>query len=84
MTTTDRELLPCPFCGTAPRIRIEQLSERYAYAERVICECPSCGCAQSAIGDTSKGGYADNSTVRSRAYAAWNRRAAAAMAGEGE
>jgi len=74
--TTENQLLPCPFCGTAPRTRIEQLSERYAYAERVICECPNCGCAQSAIGDTSKGGYADNSTVKSRANAAWNRRTA--------
>ena len=76
---TDRELagcalLPCPFCGGAPVRDRRGLSEVYAYADQVTYKCSGCGVERSAIGDTSKRGYADNSTVEQRAIAAWNRR----------
>lgn len=76
---TDRELagcalLPCPFCGGTPVRDRRGLSEVYAYADQVTYKCSGCGVERSAIGDTSKRGYADNSTVEQRAIAAWNRR----------
>jgi hypothetical protein len=73
----NKELLPCPFCGTQPKPpRTETLDERFGYADQVTIQCPSCLCARGARGDTSKPGYADNSTVEQRAIAAWNRRSA--------
>ena len=72
---TEQTLLSCPFCGAHPTKTKESLDERYAYADVVIYECPQCACRRSAVGDTSKPGYADNSTVEMRALAAWNRRA---------
>ena len=73
-TQTDRELLPCPFCGGKAKISRESLDERYGYADKVKVQCTACGVAVSAVGDTSKPGYADNSTVEKRATDAWNRR----------
>jgi Lar family restriction alleviation protein len=73
------ELKPCPFCGAQPKINRMNLDERHAYANQVTVQCPSCGTSQSAVGDTSKPGYADNSTTEQRAIAAWNRRAAPAV-----
>lgn len=71
------ELLPCPFCGGAPLKGRRGLDERLAYADEVKISCNRCGVSITAIGDTSKPGYADNSTVEERAIAAWNRRAPA-------
>jgi Lar family restriction alleviation protein len=68
-------LKPCPFCGGPAATRTELLDERYSYAERVFCGCPACGVSFKAVGDTSKGGYADNSKVHAQAVAGWNRRA---------
>jgi Lar family restriction alleviation protein len=76
------ELKPCPFCGAQPVVRTENLDERFGYANEVKIQCPSCGAAKSAMGDSSKGGYADNSTTEQRAIEAWNRRAAPADVGE--
>jgi len=64
MTTTDRELLPCPFCGNPAQV-VDDLITFHV-------ECQVCG-ATGAISSYSNG-----------AASAWNRRAAAAMAGEGE
>lgn len=68
------ELKPCPFCGGSPVRESVTLDERFAYAEQITYRCAGCGCARSAKGDTSKGGYADNSTVEKRAIKAWNQR----------
>lgn len=68
------ELKPCPFCGGTPVKRRSSGDERDGYADRVSYACPSCGCSQGAIGDTSKGGYADNSKVEEAALAKWNTR----------
>lgn len=65
---------PCPFCGAQPIKERVGLSEVYAYADKVTFRCQECGCARGAIGDHSKGGYADNSTVEDRALEAWNTR----------
>ena len=75
-----RELLPCPFCGGKALRSSETLDERYGYAKRVTYRCTGCGCERGAVGDTSRPGYADNSTVEQRARNAWNRRAAPAAA----
>jgi Lar family restriction alleviation protein len=69
------ELKACPFCGGRAAASTSYGDERDGYAERVIVECAGCGVRVGARGDSSKGGYADNSTVKQRAYAAWNRRA---------
>jgi hypothetical protein len=68
------KLLPCPFCGGVPRKTTKSLDERFGYADEVTIRCGSCSCAKSAVGDTSKSGYADNSTVEKRAVEAWNTR----------
>ena len=73
------KLLPCPFCGGKAQQIKKRLDERFAYAEEVSCGCVACGYSLSAVGDTSKPGYADNSTVEARAVAKWNRRAAASI-----
>lgn len=69
------ELKPCPFCGGAAKIRTEHQDERVAYANRVTVHCSKCWASRSAEGDTSKPGYADNSTTESRAVEKWNQRA---------
>lgn len=68
-------MLACPFCGTKPTKRVSYLDERFSYANLVVYACPKCGCEKGARGDTSKDGYADNSTVEKRAAIAWNTRA---------
>jgi Lar family restriction alleviation protein len=70
------ELKPCPFCGGKPKIHKKELDERFAYANEVTVQCSSCGCSRSAVGDTSKPGYADNSSTEKRAIEKWNRRTA--------
>lgn len=65
---------PCPFCGAQPLKQRTGLSEVHAYADKVVYTCPKCGCSRGAVGDTSKGGYADNSTVEARALEQWNMR----------
>lgn len=80
MTTkpTREHLADCPFCGGKPEKKVKNLDERYGYAMRVAYQCSACGCERFAMGDTRKGGYADNSTVEARAMTAWNTRAKAA------
>lgn len=74
MNNTEK-MMPCPFCGSQPRKQRTGLSEVYAYADKVVYTCPKCGCSRGAVGDTSKGGYADNSKVDEQAKQAWNNRA---------
>jgi len=77
MTTTDRELLPCPFCGEEPHDAHHIEYGRWA----VTCQCGAHG-ASASTGPNAT----DESKIKAYndARAAWNRRAAAAMAGEGE
>ncbi|GEM_PF-2074086 len=71
------ELNPCPFCGGSAMLSRESGDERVAYQARAWVACLPCGArGQSAYGDTSKGGYADNTGVELRAAAGWNTRAA--------
>lgn len=71
---SDTKLLPCPWCGGSPKRVFKHLSEVYAYADSVRYECRDCLSSRGAVGDTSKPGYADNSTVEERAIVAWNTR----------
>lgn len=64
----------CPFCGERPTVHRISGDERDGYADKVVIKCESCGCSQFTSGDTSKGGYADNSKVEAKAAAKWNRR----------
>lgn len=66
--------LPCPFCGHLPQVHERAGDERDAYTLTITYQCSGCGCKLSASGDTSKPGYADNSTVKQRALKAWNTR----------
>lgn len=70
----DVELKPCPFCGGKPYMSRRGLSEVHAYADEVKIQCGTCSVYRSAMGDTSKPGYADNSTVEARAIEKWNHR----------
>ena len=71
---TDRELLPCPFCGSAPYDAHHIEYGRWA----VTCRC-------GVVGANSWTGPNATSESQIKAYnearAAWNRRAAAAIAG---
>lgn len=69
---------PCPFCsGKATLSKIDG-DERNGYATSASCVCGSCNArSRWESGDTSKPGYADNSTVEARAVAAWDARALA-------
>lgn len=69
------KLKNCPFCGSKPTIARSSLNESYAYADRVVYCCAGCGVSCGAVGDYSKPGYADNSTVEARAFEEWNKRA---------
>jgi len=73
-TIAQEELKPCPFCDGAAKRSVENLDERFGYAKRVTYSCTVCGLRLSTMGDTSKPGYADNSTMEQRALEAWNRR----------
>ena len=75
-------LLPCPFCGGHAKEFEESLDERFAYANKVTIRCSGCDVAVSAGGIIPHGGYADNSTTRERAIAAWTRRAPTAEQAE--
>ena len=68
------EFKPCPFCGGKPRREMHSGNERNAYADCVSYVCTGCGCRQSAMGDTSKPGYADNTKIEAQALEKWNRR----------
>jgi hypothetical protein len=70
----DVELKPCPFCGGKPHMSRRGLSEVHAYADEVKIQCGTCSVYRSAMGDTSKPGYADNSTVEARVIEKWNTR----------
>ena len=74
-TTTYKELKPCPFCGTKAKLKRVSLSEIHAYADEVTIYCAGCGISMVRMGDTSKGGYANNTKVVQKAIDAWNRRA---------
>jgi Lar family restriction alleviation protein len=83
---TDRELLPCPFCGQTHTITVVRASEHWAdeyegtggydHSESYAVMCDASqpdgpgGCGAS-------GGFKDSEVS---AIDAWNRRAAAAMA----
>jgi|ERR1700712_5315183 len=75
--TNKTELLPCPFCGGAAQKIRSSGDERDGYADHVSSICSGCGCRRGAVGDSRKGGYADNSQVEALALAAWNTRAPA-------
>lgn len=68
------EPLPCPFCGGKAQRFKAGLDERFSYADEVKYSCNSCSYGLAARGDTSKPGYANNSTVEARALERWNRR----------
>lgn len=70
--------LACPFCGGEPKVTRTAGDERDGYALRISYVCKGCGCSRGAVGESGKGGYADNSAVDLRALAAWNTRAALA------
>ncbi len=70
------KLARCKHCGGDAELTIETLDERVAYANRATIRCLDCRVGVSRMGDTSQGGYADNSTVEAEAIAAWNRRVA--------
>ena len=73
----DEELKPCPFCGGAGLMCRESGDERVSYQARAWVACRSCGSrGVVAYGDTSKGGYADNTGVELRATEQWNTRSA--------
>jgi len=74
ITEENKQLKPCPFCGTKPEKKKKGLGDQYGYADQVTYLCPKCGCSQSARGITSGYGYADNSTVEKRALTAWQTR----------
>lgn len=74
--TNKTKMLPCPFCGDMPVKLKSYGDERDGYADCVSYVCKTCGCARGARGDSSKGGYADNSGVEQKALDAWNTRAA--------
>lgn len=70
------QLLSCPFCGGAAWIDRTNGDERVSYQARAFGACANCGARSAvAVGDTSKGPYADNSTVEKRAALNWNTRA---------
>lgn len=75
------DLKPCHCGGNAVKT-IEGLDERFGYANKVTIHCVSCGIRLSRMGDTSKGGYADNSRVEAVATEAWNRRATPPVSGD--
>lgn len=70
------ELKSCPFCGGKPLRKLVNLGEVYSYADKVVYTCGGCRVTRGAMGNTDKGGYADNSTVEERALKAWNMRPA--------
>ena len=66
--------LPCPFCGNGAHKISKPLDERFGYALEVSYGCPVCGFKLVAVGDSSKGGYADNRGVEEAALRKWNTR----------
>lgn len=61
-----RELKPCPFCGGKARIEdISTEDEKYYMMQCTNDECGASAC------------FGDHSTSKSKAIAAWNRRAGA-------
>ncbi len=66
--------LPCPFCRNGAHKISKSLDERFGYALEVSYGCPVCGFRLAARGDSSKGGYADNSGVEEAALRKWNTR----------
>ena len=74
------ELKPCPFCGGPAKPNNTYGDERDGYTQTVTVRCNGCGARVTASGDTSKGGYADNSTAEARAIEAWDRRVPSTLA----
>lgn len=72
---SEPKLLLCPFCGGEAKSFDFTGDERDGYRKVVTIVCTPCGASVSAAGDTSRGGYADNSTVKQRAIGKWNARA---------
>lgn len=73
--TTDRELIPCPFCGGAPRV-IERPDNidgtRFFFGVACYCGGSSACAHKMAIRDTAE-------QAKASASEAWNRRAAASI-----
>lgn len=76
--------LPCPFCGNGAHKISKSLDERFGYALEVSYGCPVCGFRLAARGDSSKGGYADNTGVEEASLRKWNTRADDASRARGE
>lgn len=66
--------LPCPFCGGVAKRGVTSGDVRDAYADTVFYKCIGCGVSLGATGDTSKGGYANNSKIEKQALEKWNTR----------
>lgn len=64
----------CPLCDRMVTISKRSGDERDGYQDTLTVSCTSCGCNASVSGDTSKGGYADNSNLREKLYAKWSKR----------
>lgn len=69
------EPLPCPFCGRKAKKKLRRGGDHNGYADTVFYECDVCFVRRGATGDSSKPGYADNSTIEHRALEKWNQRA---------
>lgn len=66
---------PCPLCNSNNiKCSTRTGNEQIGYADTVTIACDDCGCNISRRGDTSKGGYADNSKCKREALNAWNMR----------
>ena len=70
------ELKPCPFCSTSGEERLYELSSRFDGGHIAHIHCTHCGCD----GPSKYSGADEHAAIRDAA-AAWNRRAAAALAG---
>lgn len=72
---SEPKLLRCPFCGGEAKSFDFTGDERDGYRKVVTIVCIPCGASVSAAGDTSRGGYANNSNVKQQAVVKWNTRA---------
>ncbi len=64
-----QKLLPCPFCGGEPALRIAN-NVHYSFGCRIMCE--PCG-----VDITHEGSDLDSVGIKTRCIAAWNKRAPA-------
>ena len=81
MTLIDKAeaLLPCPFCGGEAHVtKTGGSDERMGYCATWVVHCMSCSARVSCRDTTDENGWsnAEEGETKSRAIAAWNRRAA--------